>query len=330
MHMPIIGTSVFTDPDDYCGSYRGAKINLIFTGHGIFRARLAWIELTNLHLLSVQESLPRIASLAMAPKRSFLTFPTHFDPSPVWNGMPFLGGDILVNSRGERMYQRTHGQTRWASISVKPEFLADYGQVLAGLDFSKPSAIRAFHVPSPAATELRRLHSRVCRLATTKPDIIAHPEVARALEDELLRALLNCLAFESTSGGGAMERHADVINRFDLLLETDFDRQPTIKGISAAIGVSERTLITHCKRFFGMGPLDYMQLRGLNLARASFRRNDPAPINVADTSWRYGFSDARLFTIKYQRIFGETPTATLQRSRVETPVPDFALRRNGQ
>jgi len=325
MHMPSIGTIVFSDPDDYCGSYRGAKINLIFTGPGVFRGRLTWIELANLHLLSVQESVPRIAGIVMAPKRIFLTFPTHFDPLPVWNGMPLRSGDILVNGRQQRIHQRTHGMARWASISVKPDFLADYAQVLAGLDFSKLSAIRVFHAPPPAATELRRLHSKVCHLATTKPDIIIHPEVTRSLEDELLRALLNCLACESISEGDAMERHADVINRFDLLLETDFNRQVTVKGISAAIGVSERTLITNCIRFLGMGPLDYMQLRGLNSARASFRRNDSAQISIADVSSQCGFSNFRLFSSKYERIFGETPAATLQRSRIGTPATSFAL-----
>ena len=45
-----------------------------------------------------------------------------------------------------------------------------------------------------AANALLRVHTRACRLAATKPDIMAHREVARAIEQELIVALVNVVA----------------------------------------------------------------------------------------------------------------------------------------
>jgi len=45
----------------------------------------------------------------------------------------------------------------------------------------------------PAAVCLRKLHAKTCELAQTTPDMIAHEEVARALENDLLYALISCL-----------------------------------------------------------------------------------------------------------------------------------------
>src|SRR5215203_291011 len=85
--MPASGTSTYTDPDDYQANVRGARVELVLACRGDFKARLTWVELRDLHVLRSQESLPRIAYVALAPERLFVAFPTHNDPPPIWGGV---------------------------------------------------------------------------------------------------------------------------------------------------------------------------------------------------------------------------------------------------
>src|SRR6266568_129431 len=180
--MPGGGTSSFTDPDDYQTGFREAKIDLVVTCRGDFKARLTWVELRHLHLLRAQENLPCIAYVSLAPGPVFVAFPTHADAGPIWGGVKLQSGDIVLHSRGERTHQRTSAASHWGFVSLAPEHLAYYGGSLPGRALVPPPASRILRPAPPAAMRLLHLHAEAGRLARTTPDIIAHPEVARALE----------------------------------------------------------------------------------------------------------------------------------------------------
>ena len=309
--MPASGTSIFSDPNDYQAGFRGAKINLIFTGRGNFEARLTWVELPNLHLLHSHENLPRIAYVSLAPERVCVAFPTRFDPLTVWKGAELQSGDIVFHSQGERAHQRTSGASHWAFISLESEHLARYGKALTGLDLVPPPVGRVLRPPPSTAARLLRLHTKACRLAETKPKIVAHRQVARAIEQDLLHILVNCLtAGPIHNDTVATRRHANIMIRFEELLALHFSRQLPTSEICASIDVSERTLRACCAQFLGMGPSRYLRLRRLNLVRAALRRAGPATVRIAEIASRYGFSGLGV----YRSVFGETPSNTLRQA----------------
>jgi len=65
----------------------------------------------------------------------------------------------------------------------------------------------ACYASSRDAARLRRLHAQACRLAETKPKILTHPEVARAIEQGLLLPLVTCLTAAKVQENGAVKRH---------------------------------------------------------------------------------------------------------------------------
>ncbi len=71
--MPASGTATFFDPGDYQAGFRGATINLVFTGPGIFTARLTTVSLSHLKLFSVQPAARRLC-LAGAGGGEFFIF----------------------------------------------------------------------------------------------------------------------------------------------------------------------------------------------------------------------------------------------------------------
>ena len=320
------GTATFTDPGDYQANFIGASINLVLTGGCEFRSRLTWIKLRRLRLLRSRETAPRISFVKFAPGTIVVAFPASFDPPQIWGGTKLGRGDIVLHSPGECIHQRTNGASQWGFISLAPEDLAAFGRILTGIDLVPPQAAKILRSPSVAATHLSRLFARAYRSAETNPEIVAHREAARALEHDVLHALVHCLtaedAREQTISG---RRHASIMVRFEEVLATHCTRQLHAREICAAVGVPERTLGICCAEFLGMSPGSYVRLRRLNLAGAALRRADPATASVAEIARGYGFSELGRFAAAYRAAFGETPSATLRHPIKKQPfLQEFA------
>jgi AraC-like DNA-binding protein len=312
--MPENGRSTFSSPDDYQAGIGGAKVNLIVTGGGNFKARLTWLKLLHLRVLRGCESLPRIAFISLSPERVFVSFPTGGSPS-VWAGHELRIGDIVLHGGGERAHHRTTGDSKWGLLSLPPEQFFACGKALTGLEITLPPLGRVLRPSRIAATRLLRLHSKACHLAETRCEIIAHPEVTRALEQEFLHALFNCLTADDVGDNLETGRHhASLMVRLEDELARNAVRQPTMLELCAAIGVSERTLRVCCAEFLGISPSRYLLLRRLNLARTALRRADPATARVAEIARTYQFQQPGRFAVTYRRVFGEMPSTTLRRA----------------
>jgi AraC-like DNA-binding protein len=305
------GTATFTDPGDYGASIDIANGHVVPTGHGEFKARLTWVGLPHLHLMRARENQAHVAYLALLPKSVLVAFPIHFRPPPIWNGAKLRSGDIVLCGGGG-IHQWTTGPAQWGAISLAPERLAAVSRVLDGLELVTPSAACLLRSPVKARARLLRLHARACRLAETSPGIMASRQVARALEDELLQALVSCLTAASCADGNAPKNHAGIMARFEAVLTGHGDRPLSLQELSTAVGVPERTLRGCCVEFLGMAPNRYIRLRRLNRVRAALRRADSAGASVAAIAREHGFSELGRFAAAYRVAFGEAPSATLR------------------
>jgi AraC-like DNA-binding protein len=307
------GTATFTDPEDFRVNVPGASINLVLTSRCDFKARLTWINTRRVRLARCAESAPRIAFIALARGPVFVSFPIRHAPPPVWSGVEMRPGEIVVHGCGDHVYQRTSGAGRWGLISLAPKDLADLSQALTHAVLAPPPMAKILRPPSRSVADLIRLHAQACRLAETKPDILAHREVMRALEHDLLYALVNCLtADEPDRVADAKRHHAKIMARFEEVLASPDGGPRSMSEIAAAVGVQEQTLRRCCKKFLGMSPGHYARLRRLNLVRAALRRADPATASVGAIARQHGISELGRFAVAYRTIFGETPSTTLR------------------
>jgi AraC-like DNA-binding protein len=320
------GTQKFTDADDYRANIRGAKVDLVFSSQRSFEATLTWVEFRHLHLLRGQEILPRVAHVAFEPDLICISFPLSHDPPQVYNGIELQPGNLILHGQGETVHRLTRGPTRWGSISLAPQHLAAWSNTLAGLKLAAPAVARILRPSRLDAARLRRLHVKACRLAETKPTLLAHPEVSRTIEQDLLRILLDCLTNnESREYSGPERHHIKIMDHYERILAKNSDRQLQIPEICEAIGVSERTLRTCCAEFLGMRPTQYIRLRRLSMVRAALRRADaPIPV-VGEIARRYGFWELGRFAGLYHTVFGELPSATLRGApKIRNTSAEFA------
>jgi AraC-like DNA-binding protein len=246
----------------------------------------------------------------------FIALPIVNDPPLICDGVEVLSGDIVFQSLGGRMHQRTRGPSQWGLISLAPEHLAAWGRILTEFDLVPPPVARILRPPGRDAAHLLRLHAAACRLAETKPEMIAHPAVARAIEQELIHVLVNCLMSNDAHKYSTPNRHhADIIARFEDVLAAHPERYLKISELCAAVGVPERTLRMCCAEFLGMGPNRYLRLRRLNIVHAALRRIISPAASVEEVARRYGFSALGRFAAIYRTVFGEMPSTTLRYAR---------------
>jgi AraC-like DNA-binding protein len=167
-------------------------------------------------------------------------------------------------------------------------------------------------------SRLLRLHSAVGRLARELPDILQLPEVARALEQQIIHLLIRCLAEGvSKKSSDASHRHHRVIAQFEELLAAHPKQPLYLNEICLALGVSERTLRVCCEEHLGMGPIRYLTLRRMHLARRALLNTEFSKKTVTSIVTDHGFWELGRFSVAYRALFGETPSETLRRRPAE-------------
>ncbi len=159
---------------------------------------------------------------------------------------------------------------------------------------------------------LGQLILSAAHLAHVTPDILAHREVAKAIEQQLIQTMVACLITNATlqpapllSGSGS------VMRRFENAVSERQFEPIYLPEICAEIGVSDRTLRLHCQEHLGMSPRRYLWLRRMHLARRTLALADPAIGSVTAIAMDHGFGELGRFAVEYRKLFGEPPRATL-------------------
>jgi len=310
-------TFTLSDPDDYAAKFGDARVNLTITGAGQFRARLTRLKLKHLEIHRFRESLPRIAFISLPPDRIFLSFSAGEVPL-IFNGLAVRDGNIILHGAGAHMHQRSSGECQWGLISLSPEYLEICSKALTARSIELPLVSRFLRPSRVEISRFQHLFRQACHLADARQKLIEHPEVARALEQEILHAIVNCLAASEADDNPknnpkTRDHHAAVMVRLEEALKKHIDQKLNMPALCAEIGVPERTLRMCCAEFLGVSPMRYLLLQRLNMARAALRRADPSTASVTQIARNHQFLELGRFAVTYRTTFGETPSTTLER-----------------
>ena len=306
------GTRVFSNADGYAAGFGEARIDITIAGAGDFEARLTRLKLNHLGVWRCCESLPRIAFISLPSQQTFLSFPVG-RTSLVYNGFALRHGDMVLHGRGERAYQRSKGACQWGLISLSCGQFARCAKALTGRPITSSQVSQIFRPGRAEMLRFQLLFREACRLAESKRQLIKRPEVARALEQEILHAIINCLITNATEDNQTRHRHAAIMVRFEQMLSQHAGQKLNIPALCAEIGVPERSLRLCCSEFLGVSPREYFFLRQLNKVRSALQRADRSIATVAEIARNHHFHEPGRFAVMYRAAFGESPSVTLQR-----------------
>ena len=313
--MPQSRLLTFDDPYAYQAAVRAAEVEVLVTGKGKFDAELVQIDLDHLWMQHGYDSLPRLARSVNDPRRAAIEFASGWSEAPVQlNGVEVSAGELVVDGLGAVTRERSTGPHRWSAMLLTPEDLAAAGEAIVGRELIAPRDTHVVKPPEAQMSRLMTLHGCVVQLARTAPDILALPSVAKGLEQELVQAMVWCLAGDTPAGTRPRAgQRSKVIAKFEDFLAARRYEPAYLAEICTAIGVSERTLRTCCHEYFGMGPMHYLWLRRMHLARRALLGADPQATTVTTVATDHGFWELGRFSVDYRMLFGELPSASLHR-----------------
>jgi AraC-like DNA-binding protein len=306
--------ATFSDLDELKNSLRGVDLKALVTDNGSFHSELTRIDLHRLWMQHGQQSLPQVIHFATLKERRSVTFLAGAGPSMTVSGIEVGESDLIHYLPGAEHHLRMPAECYWFSMSMPEAALAEDARVLLGDDIATARASIVNRPPEHLLVRLRRLHEAASQLARTVPDVLSHPEVARAIEQGLVGAMIACLTSEDDNRSVRnATRPAALMSRFEALLVSKLDSPVYITEVCSELGVAGRTLRYLCQEHLGMSPHRYLWLRRMQLAQKALRQADASRSTVTSIANHYGFGELGRFSVSYRRLFGESPSATLKR-----------------
>ena len=317
--MPSRRHFTFSDPLPYQGALRISDVDVLPTEKGQFRAELTQIDMHKLWMQRGHENLPHVVTGKVSAIRKAISFLTK-EQEMVYCGQAVQPGSIIIQ-RTNSQHRRNAANRSWGSMSLTPHDFDAACKAITGCDISE-RALGLVVRPNPdLISRLLQVHETVGMIAETAPDIFAMQQVGHSLEQQLIHLMIRCMTDNvSPTRNAGSRRHDLIVSRLEEFLEANSDQPLYLLEICAAIGVAERTLRAACEEHLGMGPIRYLTLRRMHLARRALLCADPSIATVTQIATGHGFWELGRFSVAYRTLFGESPSDSLRMSPVKRPA----------
>lgn len=227
--------------------------------------------------------------------------------SLICDGMRLEFGDAIFHSQGEHFHQLTTAACSWGAICLSPDSLCTYGQILTDEEIAPPAFGEVLRLAPGDRRRLLQLHAQATRIAEAELDTLAHSEVARALDQDLIWALVIALRNGRPSAEPKESRRCrTILTEFEDALIGRIDRA-RVPEMCRTLGVPAPALRACCSRVLGMSAGRYLLLHRLRHVSRALRHAASEPKAIAEITTRYGFSEPGHFAAAYRRAFGEVP-----------------------
>jgi AraC-like DNA-binding protein len=303
----------FDDPFQYAAAVRAADMQVFPTAKGKFRADVTQVVMNELWMQRFSENLPRVHTGAIRRGRKVFTFLTEDQPEVHNRGRLLSLGEICADDF-EGQHVRTSGGYRLGSASLETRTFDAACKAIVGCQTEDQHREHFLRPAADLTNRLLQLHAMVGGIASTTPDLFEHPAVVKALEQQLVHALIRCATdgIPSVISVGTLRRRT-IVAKLEEFLDANPSTPLYLTDICAAIGAVERTLRVACIEHLGMGPIRYLTLRRMHLVHRTLIQADPSKKSVTDIATDHGFWELGRFSVAYRLLFGEHPSETLRR-----------------
>ncbi len=173
----------------------------------------------------------------------------------------------------------------------------------------------ALNRESPEGRRLQRLIDFALEELSLNPSAVDNPIIRRQLDDLVLGGILSLpgkhhrLIDRSNSSVGAA-----VVRRAEEFMEANVDRPISMSDVAAACGCSRTKLFLAFQQEREWTPLQFLVRRRMEWARRALL-TPTQRITVTAVALDCGYANVSRFAQEYRKLFGETPSMTLSRSR---------------
>jgi AraC family ethanolamine operon transcriptional activator len=235
--------------------------------------------------------------------------PLKMPGSARWNGATVSGGEIITVPPGSRTYAFDPRGSRYAVVALDHAAVAQMGETV--LEGRSSAAI----VAKPARSEWRILYGVLARAVDLSASAdYAEGALAERGRADLLAALADCLKSAAVPVSKRSSASIAIVARSEDFAHTHSGESVTIAQLSAASGVSERSLRNAFYEVCAVGPKRYLRIRSLHNVRRALTTGAVGS-SVTHVATLHGFFELGRFAGEYKALFGEAPSQTLQKTR---------------
>jgi AraC-like DNA-binding protein len=233
------------------------------------------------------------------------------------NGTPVPVGSSLLMVAGSEFLASIPKSHSWFGIFV-PEPLAISVGLPENSSGYAATGTRIVHNAAPAGCSVPSLLTRFFANALAAPEMTLSARALGRFETELLATLQIAYGHlprqaRRRAGRPPVVDHV-AVNRALRAIEASTEPMIAMSELVQLTQVSERSLRAAFRKYLGMPPTRYMQLRTLNRARRRLTASRPKKTTVAEVAADLGVWDLGRFAARYRRLFGELPSATLRKT----------------
>jgi len=229
-------------------------------------------------------------------------------------GRPVAAGVVVVLFDAEELDYRSAGAARLVSVSMERSALERHVRGLLGRHLGELRLQGRLGGLRTDPEVLEHLGHDLAARAAARPGSFRDRAFASSLEARLVRLLF--AGFETPSEVAPPRRSRALAKRAEAWLRQNLTDPPTIAALCEALHASERTLHEAFREHLGTTPKAYAKTLRLNAARQDLLHGG-ATTRVTDVALDWGFVHFGWFSQDYRRLFGETPSQTRHRGRME-------------
>ena len=301
------GSSIYSSIDDFEADLP-LRANSIQLQPGRFRARITWLELPRVRLVFVREAPARIAYVASPSDHVLIAFPGHRAAPLICDGISLHWGDAIIYNPGSRFHQRTAEAGAWGAISIAPSTLRSAGKILHDRELVIPPDGSVWRSRESDMRELLGLHKQAMRFAEGALDRVAHAEIVRSLEDDLVVSIVRAFACSGAQCAQDTERsRVHAMRRLEEVLDMPRGNL-RVPDVYKSAGLTKTQLQTFSRQVLGLSVARYVRVRRLKQACQALL-SIASRAEAAEVVKEYGFADLEKFAAAFYRAFGATASS---------------------
>jgi len=233
------------------------------------------------------------------------------------DGDPLDASSFVLARAGQPFTICSRDVARWVGITVPTDHAGLPPELVRAVTSSAFGRRSHAHARAPSAEIERALTLVVRACDDERSSQLLEAAAVRAAEEELMSVAAAILEHAVSAAAPHVGRprlpRARIVARTLALMEESPGQPVFVADLCRAARVSERTLRNVFQEYFGVGPMRLLKVRQLSEVRAALMAAAPGTHTIASVAGRFGIWDLGAFTRNYKALYGETPSATLQR-----------------
>ncbi|MGB6222080.1 helix-turn-helix domain-containing protein [Haloferula sp.] len=306
----------FADCDQLSELVTSGDIEFIQLGAGPCQASMMRIDLDGFYMLLTD--VPNRTAIHAASQKDLrvIHIPLRWTGSLHWNGRIVDRSGLIV--WGDSCdYTRVGEDVRTVALLIDESLLRERIEAWLPSSHSLWDSLDGHMLAdTPASRHFGQVAEWVLGLALQRSESLAVPAVRAQLSERLLLALANAVNAQEESAvlGCPTARHRGrIVRQMTDYLHAHPNRTMELSDLCQLTGYSARSIAHACQTVLETSPIRYLKPLRLNQARILLREGSHDSTTVSQCAHFAGFSHFGRFAADYRRMFGESPSKTLER-----------------